>query len=1490
MSLNQVDWKMELWKIFCGENDCQDRVGRECSSEILAMIDPSSCANHLLVISASVILLLTVLTCAFIRRTTPSRRSCLVSGSECCNSSFLQLSCLLFNGGIALAYVASGLWTVGKSLSTRKSVLPLDPWIAVLFQGLTWLFLCLFLGSMKNKPGMLKLSCFAALLAGFLCIASLWELILDKVVTPKGIIDVLRFPGALLLVLYAIQAKKLSGNSEDLYPEDYYEPLKGEEADAATSVSSQDKITPFAEAGFLSKMSFSWLNPLLKKGKQKILQDEDIPELRPEDKAGTCYSLFMETLLSRRKVSCYESSTLSSIIFCQRKALLISGFFALVKIITLSSGPLFLYAFIDLAGGKEMFKYEGYALTGGLFVAKCLESLAERQWLFRTKLIGLQVQSLLTAAIYKKQLCLSNTSRHIHSPGEIMNYVTVDAYKIAEFPYFFHHIWTIGLQLFMGLAIMSYAVGFATIPAFAVVVLSVLGNSPVGKLQHKFLSKLMVAQDRMLKAVTEALTNIKVLKFYAWETHFKNTIGLLREEEFKWLWNIQAMKGYYMVLFWSTPLIVSAVTFWTCYMLNFPLTTSNVFTFLATLRIVQEPIRLIPDVLGIFIEAKVSFSRIDKFLEAPELQKSHMKIQECSELQHSVMINSKKISWEADSLNSCLENINIQVKLGEKVAICGEVGSGKSTLLAAILGEVPYNDGSVEVHGKIAYVSQSAWIQTGTIEQNILFGSIMDRHKYQNVLNSCCLVKDLDMLPFGDQTIIGERGVNLSGGQKQRVQLARALYQEADIYLLDDPFSALDAHTARKLFNEYVMGALLNKTVLLVTHQVDFLPVFDSILLMSKGTILKSATPEQLLQSSQEFRDLVHAHGEASKGELNAEQGPQKMQKISHDVIERICSEKQLALPTGEQLIKEEECESGYTGLKPYLQYLKHNKGFLFLSLGIVSHIIYMIGQLFQNLWLAATLTDSKLSYLKIILVYTFIGGSMALSLLLRSCVFFLLSLEASKSIFSEFMASIFRAPMSYFDATPIGRILSRVSSDLSIVDLDMSMRFSMAMTSILTTLFSLGILATLTWPSLLVILPTVFVTIILQLFYFASAKQLIRIQGTNKSSVASYFSESIAGAMTVRAFGEEQRFFTESLKLIDKNASSSFHGFSANEWLIQRLEILCAFILSSSALALTLLPFKTSESGYIGMALSYALSLNIFLVGAVNNMCILENYIISVERLEQYMHIPSEAPEIVLANRPPSDWPRFGKVEIHDLKVRYRPDAPLVLQGITCTFEEGSKVGIVGRTGSGKSTLISALFRLVEPTEGEILIDDLDISGIGIHDLRSNLSIIPQEPTLFGGSIRYNLDPLTEHSDQEIWEVLNKCQLQDVVQKKEQGLDSLVTQDGSNWSMGQRQLLCLGRALLKRRKILILDEATASIDNATDSLIQKTIRREFAEVTVITVAHRIPTVMDCNMVLSLRDGKVVEYDRPMKLINEEGSLFGQLVKEYWLRSGNVNS
>ncbi|KAF2313409.1 hypothetical protein GH714_010834 [Hevea brasiliensis] len=1383
-----------FWNVFCNGSECSSDAAKKCGSGFDELINPYSYINHIFIISVDILILLIVFS-VFIYKSVSTKT--VKAPSQCQHFSPLLYVSAIFNGFLGLVYLGLGIWIIAEKLHKDHSVMSVHGWPVMLFQGFTWFLL--------NLTG-----------------------------------------------------HTYTGADSGINNDASYKPLPSKEAKATDEMSSNANVTSFAKSGFFSQLSFLWLNPLMKKGKEKILDDEDIPALRQVDQARTCYLAYMEQMRRQKKKGLSESpSILSVIISLHWKEILISGLFALTRVLTMSSGPLFLKAFIEVYEGNGAFTYESYALTVGLFLAKCLESLSERQWHFRTRLIGIQVRSMLSAAICQKQLRLSSAAKATHSPGEIVHYVTADAYRIGEFPYCFHQIWTTSVQLCLTLAIVYYTVGLATIASVIAMAVVVFASYPFIKLQLNYQRKLMAAQGKRLKAITEALANMKILKLYAWEAHFKNHLKGVRKEELQWISGILLEKAYHLILFWSYPVQVPAITFWTCYYLGIPLSASSVFTFMASLLNVQESIKVIPDVVGTFIEAKVSLDRIVKFLETPELNNNTRRKCNGNELNQSIFIRSTEISWETDSLTKAtLRNINLEVKVGEKVAICGEVGCGKSTLLAAVLGEVPKINGTVQVYGKIAYVSQTAWIQSGTIQENILFGSEMDPIRYHDVLKRCSLVKDLEMLPLGDLTQIGERGVNLSGGQKQRVQLARALYQDADVYLLDDPFSAVDAHTATTLFDDCVIGGLSQKTVLLVTHQVDFLPAFNSILLMSAGKIIRAANYDQLFACSQEFQDLVNARKNVVGYERHVDHPPCKRATAAKDEIQEIHVKEQLIKPLGDQLIEQEEKETGDTGFKPYLQYLSHDKGFLYFSLSIISHIMFVLGQMAQSYWFAANIQNTHISIILLLGVYTTIGCIVEIFLFFRFFSIVLLGCGASKSIFSTLLTSIFRAPISFYDSTPMGRILSRVSSDLGITDLDVA--FTMSFTSG-TTIIACSNFAVLTyfmWPVLFVIIPIVYLSILLQRRYFASTKELMRINGTTKSSVASHLAESIAGAMTIRAFGQEERFFSKNLDLIDKNARPYFHNFSASDWLILRLELLSAIVLLSSTFSMALLHLGASDSGFIGMSLSYGLSLNTIFVMSIQLQCLLSNLIISVERLEQYMHIPSEAPEVIESNRPEPNWPAFGKVEICNLKVRYRPNAPLVLQGITCTIEGGQKIGIVGRTGSGKTTLISALFRLVEPTEGKIIIDDLNISTIGLHDLRSHVAIIPQDPTLFVGSVRYNLDPLSKHMDQEIWEVLEKCHLRAAIQEQKEGLNSLVAQDGANWSMGQRQLFCLGRALLQRSRILVLDEATASIDNATDSILQKTIRTEFADCTVLTVAHRIPTVMDSDMVLAMSDGE----------------------------------
>ena len=687
----------DLWDVFCGNSGCSRKVGKICSSGFLAIICPCSCINHIFVISVDILLLFILL---FIFTNKASATNLLPSQKSRCSTK-MPNSAAICNGGLGLVYLGFAFWMIAEKPSSEYLVLPLHRCLMMLLQGFTWSFLSVAVWFRRHQLAEINLmrfcSVFAFFLASFLCLQSLWEPIVERTELVKMVLDILCFPGAVLLLFCTFQTMPAYAEADgDRISAALYTPLSPEDANGGSKITSDNNLTPFAKAGFLSRMSFWWLNSLLEKGKTKTLADGDVPLLRREDRAETCYSMFLEQQnKQKQKESSDSPSILRTIFFCYWKEIFITGLFALIKVLALATGPLFVRAFIMVAEGKGAFGYAGYALTGGLFLTKCLESLLERQWFFRTRLIGLQVRSLLSAAVYQKQLRLSNAAKASHSPGEIMNYVTVDAYRIGEFPYWLHQVWSTSLQMCLAILIVYYSVGLATVVPLLAILLTVLVNSPLGKLQLKYQIKLMATQDRKLKAFTESLINMKILKLYAWETHFKNVIEGLRKEESQWLSAVLMKRAQKLVLFWSCPVLGSAATFWACYFLGIPLSASSVFTFLSSLRIVQEPIRLIPEVVSAFIEAKVSLARIVKFLEAPEVQSRHVKkMFHGKEIEESISIKANKISWDAHSTRATLKKINLVVKHGDKVAVCGEVGSGKSTLLAVILGEVPH-DGEV---------------------------------------------------------------------------------------------------------------------------------------------------------------------------------------------------------------------------------------------------------------------------------------------------------------------------------------------------------------------------------------------------------------------------------------------------------------------------------------------------------------------------------------------------------------------------------------------------------------------------------------------------------------------------------------------------------------------------------------------------------------------------------------------------------------------------
>ncbi|XP_068488807.1 ABC transporter C family member 3-like [Phaseolus vulgaris] len=1273
-----------------------------------------------------------------------------------------------------------------------------------------------------------------------------------------------------------------------------------------------DNVTPFSHAGVFSILTFAWVGSLVAAGYKKTLNLEDVPLLDNKDSVAGAFPSFRDRLEVDYGANAINSLTtlklVKSLVMSAWKEILFTAFLALLSALASYVGPYLIEGFVQYLDGQRQYENQGYVLVSAFFFAKIVECLSQRHWFFRLQQIGLRIRALLVVMIYNKALTVSCQSKLGHTSGEIINFMSVDAERVGVFSWYMHDLWMVALQVALALLILYKNLGLASVAALVATIVVMLANVPLGSLQEKFQNKLMESKDIRMKATSEILRNMRILKLQGWEMKFLSKITELRKTEEGWLKSFVYTSAMTTFVFWGAPTFVSVVTFGTCMFLGIPLEAGKILSALATFRILQEPIYNLPDTISMIAQTKVSLDRISSFLRLDDLPSDVVEKLPQGSSNTAIEVIDGNFSWDLSSPNPTLQNINFQVFLGMRVAVCGAVGSGKSTLLSCVLGEVPKISGDLKVCGTKAYVAQSPWIQSGKIEDNILFGKPMDRERYEKVLEACSLKKDLEIFSFGDQTIIGERGINMSGGQKQRIQIARALYQDADIYLFDDPFSAVDAHTGSHLFKECLLGHLCSKTVVYVTHQVEFLPTADLILVMKDGRITQCGKYIDLLNSGTDFMELVGAHRKALSTLDSLDGGTTSNEISTLKKEENVCGthdfkEKEVSkdVQNGEtdnktepkgQLVQEEEREKGKVGFLVYWKYITTAYGGAMVPFILLAQILFQALQIGSNYWMAwatpiSTHVQPRVEGMTLIGVYVSLAVASSFCVLVRAMLLVTTGYKTATILFNKMHFSVFRAPMLFFDSTPSGRVLNRASTDQSAVDTDIPYQIGSLAFSMIQLLGIIAVMSQVAWQVFIVFIPVIAVSIWYQQYYIPSARELSRLIGVCKAPIIQHFAETISGTSTIRSYDQQSRFRETNMKLTDGYSRPNFNIVGAMEWLCFRLDMLSSVTFAFSLLVLISIPPGIIDPGIAGLVVTYGLNLNMIQAWVIWNLCNIENKIISVERILQYTSIPSEPPLVVEETRPNPSWPSYGEVDIQDLQVRYAPHLPLVLRGLTCKFRGGWKTGIVGRTGSGKSTLIQTLFRIVEPTCGQIMIDNINISSIGLHDLRSKLSIIPQDPTMFEGTVRNNLDPLEEYTDEQIWEALDKCQLGDEVRKKEGKLDSTVSENGENWSMGQRQLVCLGRVLLKKSKVLVLDEATASVDTATDNLIQQTLRQHFSDSTVITIAHRITSVVDSDMVLLLSQGLIEEYDTPTTLLENKSSSFAQLVTEYTMRSNS---
>ncbi|KAM0903478.1 hypothetical protein ACQ4PT_018686 [Festuca glaucescens] len=838
-----------------------------------------------------------------------------------------------------------------------------------------------------------------------------------------------------------------------------------------------------------------------------------------------------------------------------------------------------LYCFVSYSNRPMRDLGTSVALVAGLVVMKLVESLSQRHWFFGARRLGMRMRSALMAAVFEKQLRLSSEGRGRHSGGEITNYIAVDAYRLGEFPFWLHLGWSMPVQLALAIAILFWTVGAGALPGLAPVAVCGVLNAPFAKVLQRYQSKFMQAQDERQRATAEVLNSMKVVKLQSWEEQFRATVQRLRDVEVRWLTETQTKKAYGSALYWVSPTVISAVILaGTAAFQSAPLDAGVVFTILATMRVVSEPMRMLPEVLSVMIQVKVSLDRIGKFLAEDEFREDAVDRTGMPASDTSLAVHKGIFSWEPSKGTATLRDINITAMRGQKIAVCGPVGAGKSSLLCATLGEIPRMSGSVAVSGSVAYVSQTSWIQSGTVRDNILFGKPMSGKEYERAVKCCALDKDMEGFPRGDLTEIGQRGLNMSGGQKQRIQLARAVYNDADVYLLDDPFSAVDAHTAATLFNDCVMAALEDKTVILVTHQVEFLSKVDRILVMERGEITQEGTYEELLQSGSAFEQLVNAHKDSKTTLDSQDQGnavkESGMIQYQLPMIQQV-SEAEISagnLPSV-QLTEEEKRELGEAGLKPYKDYVSVSKAWFILVLLILAQCVFVVLQCLATYWLALTVQNHRFSVAIVVGVYAVMATVSCIFAYVRSLLAAHFGLKASREFFSGFMDSVFKAPMLFFDSTPTGRIMTRASSDFCILDFDIPFTMSFVISGTIEVAGTVVIMIMVTWQVVLVAIPAVIGVLCIQRYYIASARELVRINGTTKAPVMNYAAESMLGVITIRAFAATNRFIKTNLQLIDTDATLFFYTNAALEWVLLRVEALQILVIVTSSILLVMLP-----------------------------------------------------------------------------------------------------------------------------------------------------------------------------------------------------------------------------------------------------------------------------------------------------------------------------
>jgi len=1427
----------------------------------------------------------------------------------------------------------------------------------------------------------------------------------------------------IVYIIYASLGWALTLVQIFVFPTDY-EVLRGTDYRALHNrIKKSELESPEKDADFLSLLTFSWLSSLLQDGYRKPLQSDDIYGLAKYDQSKTLTTTWNPVWKDHMKRP--NPSLVKAISEVWGYRFWGGGMLKLINDGAQFIGPIFLSLLVDFVGDRDQPEWKGYFYAGLLFVCTMIGAVGEAQYFQIVMRVGAQVRSALQNSVFKKSMYISNKGRREGKFGAnlaVNNLISSDCENIEMATRNFHILWSSPLRIFISIFLLYRELSWPSLVGAAFLVMMIPLQKQVVTRLTRYARAGFKRADKRVKKEKEAVEAMQIVKCYAWEQSFVNEAASLREAELSFLRKSAVLGAFNMCLIFSVPVLVSSISFAVYILAGNELTASKAFTSLALYNVLRMPLIFFPQVIAQLTVALASMDRLEDYLSRDEVEeKEVMPVQEGMA---AVQISDGTFAWGSlDSKKNegedgkekkgegdkemhdkagletdyfiTLKDINMKAENGQLVAIIGATGAGKSSLLHAVLGEIPTNSGVVQTRGTIAYVPQQAWIYNATIRNNILFGMEYDEKRYCRAVRISGLSKDLQNLAAGDMTEIGERGINLSGGQKQRVSIARSVYADCDVYLLDDPFSALDAHVGKEVFEKCVHEGLREKTRILVTNQIQFIHKADHIIWLHKnpvdgsGFIHCQGTFHHLMTNHSDFRRMMEDQGQTDKeaggegaeadehGDRMADEKHQDDNLLKPVALTRIHSSqsirteakekaKKQKVKTGSALIVKEAREEGTVSMQVIKDYVVACGGtcvmvnLLFLWVG--TQALSQAANFWLTVWTEDMLGDgySVEFYLSIYVAWTL---AQSLGEYVSSYYFALRGIEGAQFLHDKMFKSLLMAPMRFYNETPLGRIINRLTKDQSDIDRNLSRMISLAARGVLQLVGTMVIIGVVQPLILIMFAPVLYLFWYAQRYFQCTAREVKRLDSVTRSPIYAQFNQCLDGTSSIRAYKAQSRLIDDFYSKVDNNVRMYLTIISSNRWLALRLELLGALIASTAA-AVVVITRNSVQPGAAGLALSQAFAVTGTLNLVVRLTAEAENNLNSVERVSEYGKLESEASARIKDKDPSPSWPNTGKVRFENVQMRYRPGLPLVLRGLTFEVQPGQKVGIVGRTGAGKSSLFVALYRLVELNGGKIVIDGVNCAEIGLWTLREKLSIIPQDPVLFRGTIRFNMDPFDEHQDREIVEALKRAHLfgalQSIVrginakreeaekrrqeelevkmeQKEAAGeevevgdnqageggrccglmgsrgqpssinnagyapltvnlpvgdkggdnenkvmtvLDVEVEASGENFSVGQRQLLCLARALLRHSKILVLDEATAAVDTKTDELIQQTIRSEFKDCTMLTIAHRINTIIDADRVLVMDLGRVAEYDTPKNLLMNEDGAFTSLVND----------